>query len=94
MKPKSELSTQEVLAGLVERVTFHNTENGFCVLRAKARGRHCREGRKRRQSIGGDRTAAHIDARCKLEVPRGPAYAMLRGVGLRFVKVGTLPHGS
>ena len=30
--------TQEVLAGLVERVAFHNTENGFCVLRAKARG--------------------------------------------------------
>ena len=28
----------EVLAGLVERVTFHNAENGFCVLRIKARG--------------------------------------------------------
>ena len=28
----------EVLAGLVERVTFHNEENGFCVLRVKARG--------------------------------------------------------
>jgi exodeoxyribonuclease V alpha subunit len=28
----------EVLAGLVERVTFHNEENGFCVLRLKARG--------------------------------------------------------
>jgi hypothetical protein len=27
-----------VLAGLVERVTYHNAENGFCVLRAKARG--------------------------------------------------------
>ncbi len=38
MKPTSESSTQEVLAGLVERVTFHNAENGFCVLRAKARG--------------------------------------------------------
>jgi exodeoxyribonuclease V alpha subunit len=31
-------STTEVLAGLVERVTFHNPENGFCVLRVKARG--------------------------------------------------------
>jgi exodeoxyribonuclease V alpha subunit len=31
-------STHEVLAGLVERVTFHNAENGFCVLRAKVRG--------------------------------------------------------
>jgi exodeoxyribonuclease V alpha subunit len=38
MKPQPELSTQEVLAGLIERVTFHNAENGFCVLRAKARG--------------------------------------------------------
>jgi exodeoxyribonuclease V alpha subunit len=31
-------STTEVLAGLVERVTFHNAESGFCVLRVKARG--------------------------------------------------------
>ena len=38
MKSNLEPSTQEVLAGLVERVTFHNGENGFCVLRAKARG--------------------------------------------------------
>jgi exodeoxyribonuclease V alpha subunit len=37
MKPAPESSAQEVLAGLVERVTFHNEENGFCVLRAKAR---------------------------------------------------------
>ena len=29
---------REVLAGLVERVTFHNAETGFCVLRVKARG--------------------------------------------------------
>ena len=34
-----ESATREVLAGLVERVTFHNAENGFCVLRIKARGR-------------------------------------------------------
>jgi len=38
MKPQPESSPQEVLAGLVERVTFHNVENGFCVLRTKARG--------------------------------------------------------
>ena len=31
-------SGTEVLAGLVERVTFHNPETGFCVLRVKARG--------------------------------------------------------
>ncbi len=28
----------EVLAGSIERVTFHNAENGFCVLRINARG--------------------------------------------------------
>jgi exodeoxyribonuclease V alpha subunit len=28
----------EHLAGIVERVTYHNAENGFCVLRVKARG--------------------------------------------------------
>ena len=29
---------REALAGLVERVTFHNAETGFCVLRVKVRG--------------------------------------------------------
>src|SRR5450432_1893983 len=38
MKPQRESTTQEVLAGLVERVTYHNAENGFCVIRVKARG--------------------------------------------------------
>ena len=38
MKPQPESSNQEVLAGLVERITYHNAENGFCVLRAKVRG--------------------------------------------------------
>jgi len=31
-------SAVEVLAGLVERVTFHNPDTGFAVLRVKARG--------------------------------------------------------
>src|SRR4051812_14477976 len=31
-------SPAEALAGLVERVTYHNEESGFCVLRVKARG--------------------------------------------------------
>src|ERR1700676_3947663 len=38
MRLQPESSTQEVLAGLVERVTYHTSENGFCVLRAKVRG--------------------------------------------------------
>ena len=37
--PARETSTgRDVLAGLVERVTFHSAESGFCVLRLKARG--------------------------------------------------------
>ena len=39
MKSDSTESGPEVLAGLVERVTFHNEENGFAVLRVKARGK-------------------------------------------------------
>ena len=35
---RPEQAPQEVLAGIVERVTYHNEENGFCVLRVKARG--------------------------------------------------------
>jgi len=31
-------SDREPLAGLVERVTFHSADSGFCVLRIKARG--------------------------------------------------------
>src|SRR5919206_943895 len=37
-KPPDGPST-EALAGLVERVTFHSAENGFCVLRVRVRGR-------------------------------------------------------
>ena len=36
--PPSNQPDHEVLAGIVERVTFHNPETGFCVLRVKARG--------------------------------------------------------
>jgi exodeoxyribonuclease V alpha subunit len=38
MSPQPEPLTQEALAGLVERVTYHNAENGFCVLRARRAG--------------------------------------------------------
>jgi exodeoxyribonuclease V alpha subunit len=36
--PDTTAQPTEVLAGSIERVTFHNTESGFCVLRIKARG--------------------------------------------------------
>ena len=35
--PESRPATEEVF-GVIERVTFHNDESGFCVLRVKARG--------------------------------------------------------
>lgn len=31
-------SNKEYLSGIVERITYHNPENGFCVLRAKVKG--------------------------------------------------------
>ncbi len=34
----TEIQPTEVLAGSIERVTFHSAESGFCVLRIKARG--------------------------------------------------------
>ena len=37
MKTQANPSDREVLAGLVERVTYQNVENGFCVIRVKAR---------------------------------------------------------
>jgi len=36
--PTLDQADREVLAGIIERVTFHNAETGFCVLRVKARG--------------------------------------------------------
>jgi exodeoxyribonuclease V alpha subunit len=38
MKVEAPPSDREVLAGLVERVTYQNVDNGFCVVRVKARG--------------------------------------------------------
>jgi exodeoxyribonuclease V alpha subunit len=38
MRTEPQSSDREVLAGLVERVTYQNAENGFCVIRVKARG--------------------------------------------------------
>jgi hypothetical protein len=46
MKHPSENQSQEVLAGLVERVTYHNVENGFWVLGAKVRVQIDRPGRQ------------------------------------------------
>ncbi|GJD96055.1 SF1B family DNA helicase RecD2 [Methylobacterium iners] len=37
--PASTAPQRETLAGTVERVTFHNAESGFCVLKVQARGR-------------------------------------------------------
>src|ERR1700693_5557581 len=34
----TDATDREPLSGLVERVTFHSSETGFCVLRVKVRG--------------------------------------------------------
>ena len=39
MKYRQERTENETISGLVERVTFHSPETGFCVLRIKTRGR-------------------------------------------------------
>jgi len=41
IEPKS--SDREVLAGLVERITYQNAESGFCVVRVTVRGLVTRE---------------------------------------------------
>jgi exodeoxyribonuclease V alpha subunit len=38
MKTGPKPSNWEVLAGMVERITYQNAENGFSVIRAKVRG--------------------------------------------------------
>ena len=38
VKREAKKSDGEVLTGAIERVVFHNAENGFCVLRVQARG--------------------------------------------------------
>ena len=39
-RAREDARDREPLAGLVERVTFHNPDSGFCVLRVKVRGHH------------------------------------------------------
>lgn len=40
MKYQQDKTDKESISGLVERVTFHSPETGFCVLRIKIRGHH------------------------------------------------------
>jgi exodeoxyribonuclease V alpha subunit len=40
MKHLPENESQEVLSGLIERLTHDNADNGFCVLRAKLLALH------------------------------------------------------
>src|SRR6202049_104690 len=77
--PPSDQPDREVLAGVVERVTFHNEENGFCVLRAKARGhrdllrlteagpQRARTGVPAREPAFASSTILHETGRCGIE---------------------------
>jgi exodeoxyribonuclease V alpha subunit len=62
----SSTPSNEVLAGLVERVTFHNDENGFSVLRVKARGQ--------RELITVVGHAAMISPGCRSGLKNHPRY--------------------
>ena len=71
--PGRHAASSETLTGLVERVTFHNPDNGFCVLRVKARGRmrsdhRCRPraGDQRRRIRSGH---GHLDQRPDARTP-------------------------
>jgi hypothetical protein len=45
--PERRPATEEI-SGVIERVTFHNDDSGFCVLRVKARGQPNRVSRENR----------------------------------------------
>jgi len=66
MKSNPEPSTQEVLAGLVERVTFRNADNGSCVIRARARGH--------RDLVGAEVVEQRLVEHRALSVRSGNAY--------------------
>ena len=40
MPPPRNAAKTDVLLGLVERVVFHNEENGFCILKIIPEGKH------------------------------------------------------
>ena len=77
-------SDGEVLAGVVERVTFHNAESDFAVLRVKARGHGAGSASAppnaraccgpRRSGCGDDRQAEATEA----EEPRAAAALLAR----------------
>jgi hypothetical protein len=61
MKTQPQPSDREVLAGLVERVTYQNADNGFCVIRVKARGHRLHHRRER------ERVAASGNSECRCQ---------------------------
>lgn len=63
----------EQLSGLVERVTFHNADSGFCVLRLKVRGAHGRQFRAVFVKIAPPNTLSGIE--------RHLGSGMVKGIG-------------
>ncbi len=72
--PEHKSMTEEI-SGLIERVTFHNEESGFCVLRVKTQG-HREETHRCRIVACGDRRGM---ARC-----RGSRGSEIKEHGLQF----------
>ena len=77
----------EALAGTIERVTFHNAENGFCVLKVQARGKrdlvtvvgHAPGDWGRRVDHRQRRVGQRPDARASVQGRRAQGHAADRG---------------
>src|SRR6516225_4425298 len=88
--PAGTNAATQALAGLVERVTFHNGENGFCVLRVKARGQrdlitvlgHAANDLGRRVRPGERRLGQRPHSRCSVQGfgPQGDAPTTTEGI--------------
>ena len=83
MAPTLTVSSTGVLAGLVDRVTFHNAENGACVLHVKARGQ--------RDAITVIGHAAMISAGEFVQATKRAAFVPIRGCGSKVVRCRALP---
>ena len=75
MKPQVHPEPErEALAGLVERVTFHSPDSGFCVLRVKVRGH------RELVTVIGSAATVHPCQRWETGIVTMPAVLPLRGI--------------
>ena len=90
MKSNLEPAPQGVLAGLVERVIFHNAESSSCVLRAKARG-HRDIAPEQAWLTGEVRKASRPKRVCKAEDYAEPILRSVMARGSILIQSGCSP---